>query len=312
LTAPISLNAVDLNLLRAFDALYEERHVTRAAARIGIGQPAMSSALARLRALFDDVLFVRGHEGMLPTARARELAAPIAEAMARLRAALEPAAVFDAATSTHTFVLAGSDYAEAIFLPHLLRRLGALAPQVSIRVTRNDFVFEAPVERLESGEADFAVGLFPDLLHRKHEHLFAEVLFGEHIVGVVRARHPRVGARVTMRGFAAEGHVRVIYRGDAAIGTIDTLMQARGYARRVGATVSHFLSVPPIIAATDLIGVLPERLARKAVRSDRLRVFALPFEMQELPFTLVWPANRQHDLAHAWLREQITLAAEAL
>src|SRR3954451_12820242 len=160
--ASISLNAIDMNLLLALEALLEERNVTRAAARVGLSQPAMSAALARLRAVFGDPLLVRVGGGMSPTHRARQLAGPLADAMARLRVAIDDAPAFDPHGSSRTFHIATSDYGESIVLPPIAQSLLQQAPAVSLRLTRTGFLFHPPQEALDSGELDFALGFFEE------------------------------------------------------------------------------------------------------------------------------------------------------
>ena len=305
---PISLNALDLNLLLAFEALYEERHVTRAAARVGLGQSSLSGALARLRAVFGDELFTRGRNGMMPTARARELSVAVGQALATLRAAIEQSPRFDAATSSRVFHIATSDYGEAILLPPLVRRLRATAPGIALNVTRTEFLFQPPFARLEAGDVDLALGFF-DEVSRAHTGALARRLGVDEFVCVLRAGNPRVRHHLTLRALLDLDHVRINYPGDHGAGMIDTLLRSRGLKRNVPLTVSHFLSIPPLVAATDLVGFLPARLARLAVRSHRLRVFKVPLPLRPLPMSMAWHERREHDPAHAWLR---ALAADLL
>ncbi|MBV8519442.1 MAG: LysR family transcriptional regulator [Acidobacteria bacterium] len=298
---PISLNALDLNLLLAFEALYEERHVTRAAARVGLGQSSLSGALARLRAVFDDELFTRGRNGMTPTARARELSVPVGQALAMLRSAIETSPRFDAATSARVFHIATSDYGEAVLLPPLIRRLRATAPGIALDVTRTEFLFQPPLARLDAGDVDLALGFFDDV-SRAHTGVLARRVGSEELVCVVRERHPRAKHRLTLRALLELDHIRVNYPGDHGAGMIDTLLRSRGMKRRVPLTVSHFLSIAPIVAATDLVGFLPARLARLAARSHRLRVFKPPLPLRPLAVSMVWDERREHDPAHGWLR----------
>jgi DNA-binding transcriptional LysR family regulator len=298
---PMSLRALDLNLLLAFEALYEERHVTRAAARIGLGQPSLSSALARLRVVFGDELFTRGRNGMTPTARARELSVPVGQALAMLRAAIEGTSRFDAATSTRVFHIATSDYGEAILLPPLIRRLRATAPGIALNVTRTEFLFQPPFARLEAGDVDLALGFF-DEVSRAHTGALARRLGSEELVCVVRERHPRVRTRLTLRALLDLDHVRINYPGDHGAGMIDVVLRSRGLQRNVPLTIAHFLSLAPLIAATDLVGFIPARLAPLAVKSHRLRVFKPPLPLLPFAVSMAWHERREHDPAHAWLR----------
>jgi DNA-binding transcriptional LysR family regulator len=300
----MKLSAFDLNLLIAFDTLAGEGSVTRAAAKLHMSQPAMSGALARLRSHFRDPLFVRQGGRMRPTARAQQLARPIAEAIATLRAALEPETRFRAETSTRAFTIAANDYVEAIHLGPLMRALHREAPRVSVRSVRPSQVFRPPEDLLRDGAVDLALGPFaPEV--RPRPDLLAQPLADDRIVAIVRARHPRAGRRLDLRAFLAIPHIRIIYPGEARAGFIDSLLASRGLERRVALTVANLMSVPAIVAETDLLGVAPERLARAWAKSHALRVHELPIAVPEFPFTMVWHANRQGDPGQRWLRELI-------
>ena len=158
--SPMKLAALDLNLLVAFDTLIREGNVTRAAAKLHVSQPAMSGALARLRAHFGDPLFVRQGGQMRPTARAAQLARPIADAIAALREALEPEPQFRPEASSRSFVIAASDYVEAVHFGRLMRALHGQAPGVSIRVVRPPQALLPAEDLLRGGGADLALGLF--------------------------------------------------------------------------------------------------------------------------------------------------------
>lgn len=303
--ASISLNAIDMNLLLALEALLEERNVTRAAARVGLSQPAMSAALARLRAVFGDPLLVRVGGGMSPTHRARQLAVPLADAMARLRVAIDDAPAFDPRASSRSFHIATSDYGEAIVLPAVAQALLEHAPAVSLQLTRTGFLFQPPQQALDAGELDFALGFFEEPMPIGSS-LLVQSLFDDRLVCVVRKRHPRIHHRLSLRAFLDVPQIRVIYPlGGESAGTIDLILRGRGLKRTVALTVSHFLSVPHLAASSDLIGIVPERLARLAVKSLPIRIFTPPVPLPSLAVTLVWHERRQYDPGHRWIRELI-------
>lgn len=306
----ISLNSLDLNLLLALEALFEERNVTRAAARIGVGQPAMSSALSRLRQLFDDPLFVRSGGVMTPTPHARELAIAVTEAMRGLRNALEHDASFDPATSSRTFHFATTDYCESIVLPAIVTRMFAEAPSISLRITRAPLLFHAPIEALESGDADGALGFFRSIPHNAHEAVLSTTLFEERLVCVVRRSHSRIRTRVTLADFTEVPQARIVYPGDSSVGLIDVLLRSKGLERRVALTVPHFLPLLDIAAETDLLCVVPERLARRFADELDLRILSCPISIPTIPVSLLWPARLMRDDAHEWLRGQFVAAAE--
>jgi DNA-binding transcriptional LysR family regulator len=297
----MKLDSIDLNLLLAFDVLATERNVTRAAARLNVSQPAMSGSLSRLRALFGDRLFVRAAGEMQPTPRARQLVAPISEAIARLREALEPGARFEARHSTHEFTIGATDYVEALLIGPLMRAVHAEAPGVALRTIRPEYVFAPPTESLLSGEMDVALGLFRDAIQPRSE-LLAQPLYQERMVAIVRARRPGIGRKLTLRQFVQLPQIRILYPGDARSGMIDSLLKSRGHERNVALTVTNFVPVPAIVEKSDLLGIAPERLAREWARSGALRILELPIAMAAMPLTMVWHERRRHDAGLAWLR----------
>ena len=298
---------MDMNLLRALEALLEERSVTRAAERMGLTQPAMSAALSRLRALFGDPLLVRERRKMVPTHRALQLAGPLSDAMARLRAAIEEGPVFDPRATTRTFHIATSDYGESLVIPSVAAALQKQAPAISLRLTRTEFLYVPPKDALDSGELDFALGFFG--LPVTDVALLSQRLFDDRFVCVASKRHPRIRHRLSMQAFLDVPQIRIIYPGDLAIGTVDVMLQSRGLKRNVALTVSHLSTVPHLVAESELIGFVPERMARIAARSLPIRLFTPPIALPPLAITLLWHERRQYDPGHRWLRELITSRA---
>lgn len=298
----MKLESLDMNLLLAFDALASERSVTRAAGKVGLSQPAMSNALSRLRRMFDDPLFERSSGRMQPTARARQLAGPVGEALSMLREALEPRPGFLPTESNREFTIATNDYAEAVLLPPLVRELQRAAPSVSLRTTRNTMLFSPPVDCLESGAIDLAFGFFGDRVPPRHG-LLTKELFEERFVCITRHGHPRVRASLTLAAFLGTPQVRVIYTGEERSGIIDATLRGRGLSRRVALTVPHLATIPPIVAGTDLLGIVPERLARAVAPAHRLRIQPVPVRLAPFPVVLAWHERNQFDPAHVWLRE---------
>jgi len=300
----MKLSALDLNLLLAFDTLASEGSVTRAAAKLDMSQPALSGALARLRHHLGDPLFVREGGKMRPTPRARQLARPIAEAIATLREALEPEARFRPETSTRSFVIAATDYVEAVHFGRLMRVLQREAPGASLRAVRPPQALWPPVDALREGSVDLALGLFAPEVRPRQDQL-AQRLAHERIVAVVRARHPGVGRRLDLRTFVEIPHIRIIYPNDGHTGVVDTALASRGLERRVALTVANLTTVPPIVAGSDLLGLAPERLARAWARAFALRIFDLPIAIPDLPLTMVWHETRRNDPVQRWLRDLI-------
>lgn len=304
----MNVRRFDLNLLLAFDALMTERHVSRAAGRIALSQPAMSNALARLRDLLDDPLLVRTTRGMEPTARALELREPIHAALRDIEHALAAPARFDPATAQRRFVIGASDYMEFLVLPELMREIQSEAPGIDIQV--HSLQVTAPQEGLDTGELDLAFGYFPDLPKR----LRRRPLFTEHLVCAVRTGHPTVQKTLTLEQFVALPHLFVATRSGSA-GLVDKILAEQGLARRIAATVPHFLVAPFIIAQSDLIVTVNSRIARTFSRHLPLEVLEPPLALPDYPITLVWHPRHEKDPAGAWLRDKLvevckTVAAE--
>jgi DNA-binding transcriptional LysR family regulator len=295
--AAIDVRSVDLNLLVALDALLAERNVTRAATRLGLSQSAMSATLGRLRTLFSDPLLLRTAGGMLPTSKGQELAAPVRQVLADIGRIVQRPERFDPAAADRTFTIAASDYVEFAILPRLVDFLEARAPRTRLAVRPMDF---ATVGRsLEAG--DFDLGILgatfapPSLRSRP--------LFVERFVCVVRKGHPRVGERLTLDDYCALDHVLVSPSGRAFVAPADDALAALGRSRHVRLSVPHFLLVPEILKRSDMIAVLPERLARGY--GERFRVFELPFELAPISVVAIWHERTHRDPALAWLRQAV-------
>jgi DNA-binding transcriptional LysR family regulator len=307
----MKLESLDLNLLLVFDALATERSVTQAAAKIGLSQPALSNALARLRILFGDPLFERSARQMQPTARARQLLAPLSEAISKLREALESQAAFRPEASEREFLVATNDYVDALLLPRLVQQLQRDAPSIAVRTVRTDYLFLPPVERLQSGELDLALGFFGET-PRPNPGLLSQRLLSGRLVCILRAAHPRAIRKLTLRTFVEIPHVRVMYPGKERLGSIDTILRSRGLARRIGVTVTHYLTIPAIVANSNLLGVVPEALARREARALRLKIFDPPLALPDITVMMTWNERSQFDRAHSWFRERLAAAGASL
>ncbi len=293
----MNIRGVNLNLLLAFDALFEEQSVTAAARRAGVTQPAMSNTLAQLRVLFGDPLFLRHRTGLTPTTRAKELAEPIRQGLALLQSALLGSS-FDPATSERRFVIAASDYVELVVLPALLRRLEQVAPGVRLQL-RPWGLHEAPPE-LQRGEVDLMLGFYDKLPPNHRE----QKLFDDEYVCVVRRGHPKVKSKLTLARYLELSHVLVSARADSP-GSVDRALAALGKRRKVGARVSHFLTVPVLVSQTDFVAALDRRVAQVFAASLGLELFAPPLKLPKGTIGQVWHARQHADPAHRWLRELI-------
>ncbi len=292
----MNITDIDLNLLRAFDAIATEGSVTVAGERIGLSQPAMSNALARLRALFDDPLFVRTPRGMRPTPFAQQLAQPVREALRLIQGALQQHAGFDPASSGNTFRLSMSDIGEMVFLPGLLERVKRDAPGVKIEVAR--ISIKDTHAQLEAGELDLAVGFLPGLTTGMRQ----QPLFREHYVCMLRADHPVIGAKIGAKQFRQAAHVLVSYAGTGHQ-VIEETYAKEGLNGRIAARVPDFLVVPMILARTELIVTLPSRVAAVFAQLGRFKVLELPIGMPSFEVRLHWHQRFHQDPANRWLRE---------
>ncbi len=306
----MNLQAFDLNLLLVFEAMIAERHVTRAARRIGLSQPAMSNALARLRRTFDDPLFLRTTEGMSPTPKAQTLIEPVRAALAQLRDIFEEKPAFNPAASVRLFHLLVNDYTELMLLAPLAGALRQSASGIRWRAGRVQNVFEPPPPNSLAEAFDFAIGFFPDafvLDARVRSHL----LWTEPNVCIVSLDHPTIRGKLSLHQFVEAEHVAVFYK-KQGLGVVDTLLAQRGYARKTAIVVPHFVSVPFLVAGTQFIATMPQRLAEKFSRQLRLQMLPMPLEIPDLRLTLMWHERFHGDDAHAWFREFIIETATTL
>lgn len=303
----MNLHSMDLNLLLAFEALMEERNVTRAARRIGLSQPAMSNALTRLRRTFDDPLLVRTPGAMTPTHAAQALIEPVRSALAQLRVALEKKPPFDPAASKRSFHVLTNDYAEIILLARMVGKLRKQADGISIRVHRPANVFQPPSRTALSDSYDLAIGFFPDALSLDAS-VRSEVLFEEDNVCIASARHPTIRGKLSIRQYATEGHVAVFYKTEGP-GVIDTILSQKGLTRRLAVQAPHFASVPFLVAESNLIATVPRRLALRLRDTLKFQVLPLPVAMPPLRLSMLWHERMDADPAHAWFRKVVSETA---
>ena len=298
----MDIRNVDLNLLVALDALLAERSVSRAAVRLHLSQPAASALLARLRELFGDPLLLRSARGMLPTPRALELVGPVRQVLDEIDAIVQPRSAFDPASATHTFTLSASDYVEYALLPKLVDYLERNAPGVLMQVRPLDLPLVT--KQMETGEVDLCI----TGLQNAAPGLHVKPLYAERMVSVVRRSHPGVGERLTMDEFCCLEHIRVSVPGSGFSARIDQALAALGRKRRTRLAVPHFLMVPEIVARSDMISALPERLARGYAK--KLRIFEPPLTIEGFTVAQMWHERNQRDPAQQWLREVLTQLAQ--
>lgn len=296
---------LDLNLLVALDALLEERNVTRAAARIGLTQSAMSHALGRLRSLFDDALLVRSSAGMVPTARATELGPRVRRALDEVARALAPPAAWDPKTARGRIVVGTSDYGELVLLPRLVARLQREAPGVDLHVRT---LAKDVARQLASGTIDVAVA--PVGPHDDAPGVFAQRLFDESFVCVVRKGHPLADKNLTLTRFAAASHALIAPR-ETEGGPVDDALARLGLARRVAVMVPHFLIAPHVVATSDLVLTVAARVAELLQKPLGLVSLDPPRELGLVGFTMsaMWHERTHGDPAQRWARALLAAVA---
>lgn len=291
----VHIEAFDLNLLLAFEALWSERNVTRAARRIGLTQPALSHALGRLRAQLDDPLFQRTPRGLVPTARGHEIAPAVTEALALVRRAVESQPRFDPAQLERSFTIGTSDYGELVILPALMARLRRQAPKVALVVRP---IVGRGERELLSGAHDLILGVPPPQM----DDVRSEVLFEDRFVSLLRAGHAAARGPLTLDRFVALPHVLVSPQGEGD-SVVDVALRARKRQRRIVLRVPNFLAAPLVIAATDAVITMPERVARAVATQHRLVVRTPPVALPPVVVSSFWHARNDGDVAHGWLRE---------
>lgn len=282
---------LDLNLLRIFDAVYRQRSVSRAAEALALSQPAVSQGLTRLRLVLKDALFVRAGRGVAPTANADMLAQAVQQALQLVSQALHDAERFDPALARRTFRIHMSDVGESEFLPLLMHEVRRRAPQVCIETRQLDY---AQIENaLDTGQIDLAFGSLPGVEKTQTQRLFAE-----RYVVIGRADHPRLTPRPTRAALAQLDYVVVRHHTETV-----RLLERLGLHENVRLSTPHFMVIPAIIAQTDLVVVLPQRIAAKFAQAGELRIAEPRWGERDFTIGLHWSWRAQHDPANRWLRE---------
>lgn len=288
---------MDLNLLLALHALVEEASVSRAAARVGVTQPAMSRSLARLRDHLGDALLVRTGRGMRRTPRASSIAAPLRQLLVELDAVVGARPSFDPASSRRTFDVATPDYGATVLLPPLLERLARLAPGVGVRIHP---VPDDLGSALEAGSVDVAV------VPRRAEApgLVWSRLFSERFVCLARRGHPKIRQQLTLDVYCRLGHVVVAPTGRPG-SPVDDLLTRRGRARRIACQVPNFLVAPLVVAGSDLVVTAPERISAR-FGDLGLATYPPPIEVPGFTIHVGWHERFRAEPAHTWFRGLVT------
>src|SRR5713101_2896395 len=297
----MDIRAVDLNLLKAFDALMNERAVTRAAGRIGLSQPAMSHALSRLRNLFADDLFVRTPTSMEPTARAREIAPLVSAAIENIEAALNLGVGFEPAKSVAIFTAGMAEYAEVALVGRLAAAFAVRAAKATLRLT--PVTGAEAAEQLDSGAIDVAVahlGALP-------AHLDSIVLLRDPFVLVTRRGHTLAAQSLSIEAYAALDHVLVSPRGDTS-GAVDRTLADFGLKRRIALLVATYLALPVALSASNLVATVPRRTARQIAVTAEVEIMPLPIDLSAT-VSMAWHRRAASEPAQAWFRSLLIDAA---
>jgi len=308
------LASLDLNLLRVFDVLLEERSVTRAGARLGLTQSAVSHALNRLRYQMGDELFQRDGQGMQPTRRALEIGPSLHTALAQLQTALTPDD-FDPAVSDHRFNVVAGAYACAVLVPALVAALQAKAPKVRLEISENPADL---AEQLDAARVDFMIASFD----AAPERFARERLIREELVWTVRGEHPLRARTITFEDLVAIPHVVVAGRREAVgrptisqrgswedVGAFLNELAKRGLRRQVGVTVPDTFSAISIVARSEMAALIPRRFASLAAQGGRVALIEPPYETPPVDVSLLYRADRLAEPPIAWMRQVISEVA---
>ena len=302
----MDLTRIDLNLLVALDALLAERHVSRAAARVGLSQPGMSSALARLRRLTGDPLLVREGSSLVPTARAEALAEPVREALALVERALEDRPAFDPASDECMIRVSCSDYSAMLLIAPLMRRLTAEAPGVTIQVQPRS---TDPVLGLRRGDTDLVIE--PAAIMGEVA-LPSQHLFEDHWLCCAWTGNARVGDTLSAETFSELGHIVYSMGRGTPVSLADDLIARSGMRRRVEFSVESFFLAPLLLQGTDLIALVLARAVPLLQRMADIKVVEPPLPIPPIAQTMWWSPTRTTDPAHRWVRGRLAAIAEEL
>jgi DNA-binding transcriptional LysR family regulator len=293
----MDITKLDLNLLVVFHHLLIHKRVSVIAPLLGMSQPAVSSALGRLRVHLGDELFLRTQGGMTPTPYALQLAEPVAMALEGLQQALNVRAAFDPLSSTRSFTLAMTDVGEMYFLPVLVDALSKVAPGVTVQVVS---VTQASLkDDMGSGRIDLAMGLLPQL----QAGFFQQALFRQKYIGLMRRSHPLAAEqKLSLTSFMQAEHVRIVAAGTGH-GRVDVALEKQKLRRQIRLTVPHYVALGDVLSHSDLIATVPERFADRTLEPFGLIKRDLPIPLAESAIHQFWHSRLHRDPGHQWLRQ---------
>jgi len=306
MTMPRNIN---LQLLEHLRALITEQHVTRAAEAVGIGQPAMSASLARLRVMLKDPLLVKTARGMEPTPYAIELAKAIQQAFESLDAPQRGRTDFDIAAADRTIRIISADGPAMLFLPALTARIRREAPKLTLRWNNGDT--RRAAELVREGEVDLVISSLRNIPSA----YYSSPLYAQRASCIAAQGHPQVDGKLTMEQFLKFHHV-AFGATPTSFSLVDSLvdeaLDGLGHKRVVAVTVPSFLVCPPVVATSDLLAVVPDRVAAASAERYRLQVLPLPFDVGPLDLAMYWHTRCHTDPAQQWLRAALRESAQAV
>ncbi|MFF0501803.1 LysR family transcriptional regulator [Nocardia aobensis] len=302
----MNLGQLDLNLLVVLDALLREQNVTRAAASLHMSQPATSAALARLRKVLGDPLLVKRGRYLQLTPRAESLIGPVREVLAVIEQRIVAPPSFDPALDERVFTLIASDYAGVMLFRPLLGRIGGLAPNLRLELGGLSAHSLSLVER---DEIDLVV--IPDTLAEAAllETCSSASVLSDRYVGAVWSKHPLAGQPLTAEALAQYPYLAFTTPAGAA-SLMDEDLERAGIQFRVEATSVNFTAMPFLLAGTDLITIIPERLGQQVATAADIALVELEFFVRPVRESMYWHSRRDTDRGHRWLREQLHAVAQ--
>ena len=292
-----TLRGVDLNLLTVFDAVMQEQNITRAAHNLGMSQPAVSNAVARLKVMFNDELFMRQGRGIQPTQRARQLFGPIRQALQLIRNEL-PSSVFQPESSTRLFKLAICSPCDMRFAPRIMESINEQAPSVQLHL---DAEFDRLLsERMRYQEIDFVI----DYARFDDQGFSSTEIFKDELVVIASKTHPRIQGGVSAEQLINEKHAKLSRVHGQRSFSEQAYRELDCQAAYEGSSLSNLLYV---VSQSQLVTIAPRWMAENAVNSDQLQILDLPFENKEISGYLSWHESSEKDKGHIWLRDQLMI-----
>jgi DNA-binding transcriptional LysR family regulator len=304
----MNIEKIDLNLLIYFDVLLREQNVTRAANQLNITQPAMSNGLKRLRSLFNDPVLVRTSDGMIPTERSRALAPTIRKILLELEEALQSEEEFNEQNSHRVFRIMVSDYAASTLIPPLLRRINAVAPNVTIDImTPSDVTFHD----VEAGKIDMAINRFDELPQSFHQ----KTIWRDSFSCILSAKHPIVPT-FDLKSYLASKHVWVSKTGFGVgtgmdpddvhqLGWVDEALDKVGRKRNIKAFTRNYHVAMQLAYEGELIATLPNKAALIHRNDPKYVILPPPFPIPDIELKMIWSPLLHHDASHIWFRNLV-------